>query len=85
MASCARYACRNRRTPQNQAHPAAVTPGPRVRLAQGYALEWGWHLFGPYLKVACGLSDLPDEVLLADLRRTEVRIARTSKGVDPGR
>ena len=57
----------------------------RVRLAQGYALEWGWHLFGPYLKVACGLSDLPDEVLLADLRRTEVRIARTSEGVDPGR
>ena len=57
----------------------------RVRLAQGYALEWGWHLFGPYLKVACGLSDLPDEVLLADLRRTEGRIARTSKAVDPGR
>jgi len=49
----------------------------RFRLAQGYALEWGWHLFGRHLKVACGLTDEPDDLLLAEVRRSEWRLART--------
>jgi hypothetical protein len=57
----------------------------RVRLAQGYALEWGWHLFGPYLKLACGLSDVPDVELLADLRRAEMGITRAPGASEPGR
>jgi TetR/AcrR family transcriptional regulator, repressor for neighboring sulfatase len=48
----------------------------RYRLAQGFALEWGWHLFGPHLRIACGLTDEPDELMLVELRRLERRIAR---------
>ncbi len=48
----------------------------RFRLAQGYALEWGWHLFGRHLKVACGLTDEPDDLLLDEVRRSEWRLAR---------
>jgi TetR/AcrR family transcriptional regulator, repressor for neighboring sulfatase len=51
----------------------------RYRLAQGFALEWGWHLFGPHLRTACGLTDEPDELMLIELRRLERRIVRVPR------
>jgi hypothetical protein len=46
----------------------------RYRLAQTFALEWGWRLFGPYLRVACGLPDEPEEIFLTELRKLERQI-----------
>jgi len=46
----------------------------RYRLCQSFALEWGWRLFGPHLKVISGLPDEPSERFLAELRRLEVQM-----------
>jgi TetR/AcrR family transcriptional regulator, repressor for neighboring sulfatase len=39
----------------------------RQRLCQIVALAWGWRLFGPHIKIACGLPDEPDETFIAGL------------------
>ena len=41
----------------------------RHRLCQIVALAWGWRLFGPHLKIACGLPDEPDEAFTAQLHK----------------
>jgi hypothetical protein len=46
----------------------------RYRLGQTFALEWGWRLFGPYLRVACGLPDEPEDRFLTELRKLERQI-----------
>jgi hypothetical protein len=46
----------------------------RVRLSQTFALEWGWRLFGPHLRVACGLADEPEGTLIVEIRKLEAAI-----------
>src|SRR3954468_7570642 len=46
----------------------------RLRLSQTFALEWGWRLFGPHLKTACGLDDEPPDGFLAEIRKLEAQI-----------
>jgi hypothetical protein len=41
----------------------------RYRLAHVVALTWGWRLFGPHLRLACGLQDESDDALLSELHR----------------
>jgi TetR/AcrR family transcriptional regulator, repressor for neighboring sulfatase len=41
----------------------------RQRLSQIVALAWGWRLFGPHLRIACGLPDEPDEALTLELHK----------------
>ena len=55
----------------------------RYRVALGCALEWGWRLFGPHLRIACGLSDETEAVANAELQTLQVRVARLP-AVDPG-
>jgi len=52
----------------------------RLRLAQTFALEWGWRLFGPHIKVACGLDDRSDVDLfdaVRELGRVIIRLPPT--------
>ena len=55
----------------------------RYRVALGCALEWGWRLFGPHLRIACGLDDEPPELAAAELHALQERMARLP-AVDPG-
>jgi TetR/AcrR family transcriptional regulator, repressor for neighboring sulfatase len=48
--------------------------GARLRLSQTFALEWGWRLFGPHLKTACGLDDEPEDGFLVEIRKLEAQI-----------
>jgi TetR/AcrR family transcriptional regulator, repressor for neighboring sulfatase len=41
----------------------------RHRLCQVVAVAWGWRLFGPHLKIACGLPDEPDEAFTTELHK----------------
>ena len=41
----------------------------RHRLCQIVALAWGWRLFGPHLKIACGLPEATDEEFTAELHK----------------
>ena len=54
----------------------------RIRLSQTFALEWGWRLFGPHLRVSCGLEDEPDGLFIAEIRRLEAQILNLPP-VDP--
>jgi len=46
----------------------------RIRLSQTFALEWGWRLFGPHLRVACGLTDETDGRFIVEIRKLEAQI-----------
>ena len=46
----------------------------RQRLCEVVALAWGWRLFGPHLKIACGLPDEPDETFTAEIQRLALQI-----------
>ncbi|MGZ4703396.1 MAG: hypothetical protein ACXWCM_00875 [Acidimicrobiales bacterium] len=46
----------------------------RLRLSQAFALEWGWRLFGPHLRTACGLDDEPPGAFLVEIRKLEGQI-----------
>jgi len=48
----------------------------RLRLAQTFALEWGWRLFGPHIKMACGLGHQSDAELIDGVRDLEQLIIR---------
>jgi len=50
--------------------------GARLRLAQTFALEWGWRLFGPHIKLACGLGQQSDAELIDGVRDLEQLIIR---------
>ena len=54
----------------------------RLRLAQTFALEWGWRLFGRHIKSACGLDDRSDVELIDAVRDLEQVIIRLPP--DPG-
>ena len=55
----------------------------RYRVALGCALEWGWRLFGPHLRIACGLADETEAVAHAEVQTLQQRFARLP-AVDPG-
>ena len=48
----------------------------RLRLCEVVALAWGWRLFGPHLKVACGLPDEPDETFTAEIHKLVAEIVK---------
>ena len=48
----------------------------RHRLCQIVALAWGWRLFGPHLKIACGLPDVSDETFTAEIHALVAQIVR---------
>ncbi len=56
----------------------------RLRLSQTFALEWGWRLFGPHLKTACGLDDEPADDFLVEIRKLSAQIlAMPPEDLDP--
>jgi len=58
----------------------------RLRLSQTFALEWGWRLFGPHLKTACGLDDEPPDGFIVEIRKLEAQIlALPPDRLAPGR
>ena len=48
----------------------------RHRLCQIVALAWGWRLFGPHLKIACGLPDVSDETFTEEIHKLVAQIVR---------
>jgi TetR/AcrR family transcriptional regulator, repressor for neighboring sulfatase len=52
----------------------------RQRLCEIVALAWGWRLFGPHLKIACGLPDEPDETFTRDIQTLAAHIVRLPPG-----
>jgi hypothetical protein len=48
----------------------------RLRLCQVVSAAWGWRLFGPHIKIACGLPDEADETFTGELRHLAAQIIR---------
>jgi hypothetical protein len=52
----------------------------RHRLCHIVALAWGWRLFGPHLKIACGLPDEPDDDFTTELHALIAKIVTLPPG-----
>jgi AcrR family transcriptional regulator len=50
----------------------------RYRVAQTFALEWGWRLFSPHLLAVCGLDDETEGVPYAELQALHQHIIQLS-------
>ena len=51
-----------------------------LAVAHVAALSLGWQLFGPFLRGAAGLEDMPDDRLQADIDAEAVRILLSGRG-----